>query len=511
MIKPGRIHTIWETSEKIPRPPELLIEIIAVSYRKKKEQELSPNALAYIQIHKEKLLSLLQTPLVNQQFGNLTTRELIKKAGLPVLRNFLIALFLQNVKPAGEYDRIDYSRWHAENWIGAVIARQLANRQPGSDPEHLFALTYLADIALLYLSRTFPEIYDNLMELQAEDRLDARQEAALLGENRGALSAGILEEWGFPAEALEPLRWRFAERTPAGEQGDARTAHLIRLSRQLAQLFLERLSVKQYNQAEIALNEYFKIPPQDLKRFLVEVTPLLQEIGSVLNLRELAGVSLIGLLQANKEFIEKKILPYQVLLDEIEKARRKIQDLEASLRDLRRELAAEKTRDSVTGIYNYTFIYESLKKELSKSARYQYPVSFLLLDVDGFALFNRTYGVVTGDFLLQQLTQLIRKHVRESDIFGRWQQDEFALVLPHTGRPQARFVAEKICRLVSSTEFQDQVQDRKFSVTLSAGFTTMMPTVAYLQTDKMIQQARLALEQAKKAGGNCCFSTEDRA
>ncbi len=111
---------------------------------------------------------------------------------------------------------------------------------------------------------------------------------------------------------------------------------------------------------------------------------------------------------------------------------------------LRDALRAQAIRDPLTGLFNRNYLDETLRRELSLSARRHTPLCVAMLDIDGFKAFNDTYSHHAGDVLLKALAKFFLNKLRASDIVCRYGGDEFVLVLPDTGLRQ---VAERLDRI----------------------------------------------------------------
>ena len=150
--------------------------------------------------------------------------------------------------------------------------------------------------------------------------------------------------------------------------------------------------------------------------------------------------------------------------------------------------------DSLTQINNRLYIDKVLQKQHYRLLRNDERCSLILLDIDHFKEINDKYGHLVGDKVLKELTKLIRTHLRESDVFGRWGGEEFMIIAPHTSKEEAKIMAEKLRKLIESHTFEDVG-----SLTVSFGVTECQKEHS-LHT--AIQTADKALYISKEQGRN---------
>jgi len=106
--------------------------------------------------------------------------------------------------------------------------------------------------------------------------------------------------------------------------------------------------------------------------------------------------------------------------------------------------------DQLTGLYNRAY-FESELNRLNKSR--EYPITILFADIDNLKLINDSMGHNTGDKLLKYCTAVLRRSLRGSDILARIGGDEFAVILPRTGKKAGE---EIVSRIYSQLEHYNQ-------------------------------------------------------
>lgn len=100
--------------------------------------------------------------------------------------------------------------------------------------------------------------------------------------------------------------------------------------------------------------------------------------------------------------------------------------------------------DGLTEVYNRHYFNQTLPRELERAKRYKNPLSFLMMDIDHFKIFNDTQGHLAGDWALKKVAQVMVGNVRIPDMVFRYGGEEFALILPQTEKGDAIAVAERI-------------------------------------------------------------------
>jgi two-component system cell cycle response regulator len=155
--------------------------------------------------------------------------------------------------------------------------------------------------------------------------------------------------------------------------------------------------------------------------------------------------------------------------------------------------------DALTDIHNKRYLMEFLDRELSRSARYERPLSLIVFDLDRFKSINDEMGHLGGDYALRELSAIVKGCIRKEELFARYGGEEFIVVLPETNREGGIKAAERIRSLVEQHLFQ--YEDKTFPVTVSVGVTCTEGGEILTPTD-LIRQADERMYQAKTLGRN---------
>lgn len=107
--------------------------------------------------------------------------------------------------------------------------------------------------------------------------------------------------------------------------------------------------------------------------------------------------------------------------------------------------------DSLTGLWNYRYLKESVRREVERASRFGRMISLLVLDLDHFKEVNDTYGHAAGDTVLTEFARRIRGVIREVDLAFRQGGEEFVLLLPETDARGAVTVADRLGAAIRDT------------------------------------------------------------
>jgi len=154
--------------------------------------------------------------------------------------------------------------------------------------------------------------------------------------------------------------------------------------------------------------------------------------------------------------------------------------------------------DPLTALPNRRYLQERLTEELNRSKRYDYPMSFLMIDIDDFKSYNDNNGHQAGDLALQITAHCLKAALRSADVASRYGGEEFCILLPQTPVHEAGTIAERIRQKVATTHFPHGKLQPMGRVTISIGVASYSALVNSSET--VIAAADRALYRAKDLG-----------
>lgn len=151
--------------------------------------------------------------------------------------------------------------------------------------------------------------------------------------------------------------------------------------------------------------------------------------------------------------------------------------------------------DPLTGVGNRRLLKEIFDAHQTVGKHLLSKLFLIMFDIDDFKKINDSFGHNIGDTILKQLTSLVGRSIRKSDIQIRWGGEEFIILLRHTEQQYVFDIAEFIRKNIETFNFESSL-----NVTCSFGFTQVI-TSDSLET--AIERADTALYVAKSNGKNC--------
>jgi len=160
--------------------------------------------------------------------------------------------------------------------------------------------------------------------------------------------------------------------------------------------------------------------------------------------------------------------------------------------------------DPLTGLHNRRYLEARLPEELSRSKRYDYPLSFMMIDIDDFKFYNDRNGHQAGDRALEITAQCLRAALRKVDVASRYGGEEFSILLPQTTLQEAGVIADRIRRKIMETDFPHGKFQPLGAATVSIGLSSFSAQLD--SAEAIVRAADRALYHAKRHGKNRAYA-----
>ncbi|WP_295002326.1 GGDEF domain-containing protein [uncultured Dechloromonas sp.] len=149
--------------------------------------------------------------------------------------------------------------------------------------------------------------------------------------------------------------------------------------------------------------------------------------------------------------------------------------------------------DVLTRLPNRREFQERGRQALAQAQRQHAPVTAVFIDLDRFKEVNDTLGHDCGDRLLVSVADVIRQHIRTSDIPARLGGDEFALLLPNMSATSASTYVDRLRESLLLA-----MQQQHWPVTFSVGVASY--GAAPQDFDALLKCADKLMYQVKRDG-----------
>jgi len=184
--------------------------------------------------------------------------------------------------------------------------------------------------------------------------------------------------------------------------------------------------------------------------------------------------------------------------------------LQEELATLLRVAEIRAGQDHLTGLANRRSFDALLEKEWHRAIREEGSLSLLMIDVDHFKALNDAYGHLVGDECLERVGKILaRVPLRGMDLAARFGGDEFAIVLLRSSAQGAEALGQYLRDLIERAAIPHPTSPNRM-VTVTIGVSTLIPS-REMTVKTLLQQADLALYEAKQAGRNRVLASANRS
>jgi diguanylate cyclase (GGDEF)-like protein len=397
----------------------------------------------------------------------------------------------------GDGDLDDTNYW-SRSLLTALAARTIAIELCETQPEDFLLAGLLQDIGVLAMVAMLGSSYIVLYKNSPDHASLLKQEALRYGFDHAQAGEQLLKYWMLPERIYESV-WRSHLPTPSADYGSADVKHLstyMATAACIADAWIEGASVDAFDEAYQTVQTLLDISPEQYQNIIASMR---DEMPAMEMLFESELVDPVVLQGIGDSAIELLAVRNMHLSRASEDADVQIQALEHRIATLE----VQTQRDSLTGLYNRTYLERKLEQEFDRALLEQSPFSVVFIDIDHFKSFNDTFGHAVGDQVLATVAHRILSTSRQTDTVARYGGEEFVVLLPHTDTARAQMIVERM--LASVRDMPCLIRgDTSAHVTFSAGIAALLPDTSegatFSTSAALLNAADSALYKTKSAG-----------
>jgi diguanylate cyclase (GGDEF)-like protein len=429
--------------------------------------------------------------------------------GTRALRNLAVCFAACEGASQDDLGELDLSTFLKDSLRRGAAAELLAKAMSHSDTDEAFTAGLLQDYGVLALAMREPSRAGDWFAIRQEPASHRRElERAIFGETHDEIAKELASKWHLP-EAIADVMCLHHRPETSPAPGHANLVQLAAWAEVVADVYIR-------SDKEAAIEEAYEQLANECDLTREEITSVVEEVPSCVE----RYASILGLhIERHPTFqdvIDQRREQTRLLIEmnlSYQQETSKLQSLLDEKEKVERELLLAKTRlerlamtDALTNLPNRRNFETNLEREVERAREPGRPLSVLIVDLDLFKSVNDTYGHPFGDLVLRMVGDALQANVRNTDLVARVGGEEFAVLLPATGKSEAAEVAERLRKVVGSLE--PRCGNRTVGITISVGGATAAQVQSETLSAKagwdLYSEADKALYSAKGNGRDCC-------
>ena len=436
-----------------------------------------------------KILRIANSPMYAQRRRSETLRQALVVLGLnatlALSLSFSLVKSLRGAKPNG----INHPLFWRRSLLAGLAARSLGEATGAPFLEELFLAGLVQDMGILALDRALPTLYQGVGALQNAHRELAGHELKQFGHDHAEVGGWLMQRWNMPrrlADAVALSHRQDVRRSLDAEDGFNRC---VALAGPIADIFIapdderacleiaqhvERVFDLDKERFAAVLERVSSVMPDTAAVFETDLVGdpvgIVEHVRNILALREAHGLRDIGELRQEYETRTMRVLA----LDE------------------------QLTMDPVSGAHDRAFVDRLLADAYARASAGGGALSVAVCELDDLQQVRDRVGPQADARVLQLTSQLLSGAVRKGDSVGRYEGDEFVIILPDADEAATREIGQRI--VVASQTTRHTLANQSLSITLSVGFASHHPGHRFGSPAELIKAARQALHSAKLKG-----------
>ncbi|ROR94924.1 diguanylate cyclase (GGDEF)-like protein [Sinobacterium caligoides] len=149
--------------------------------------------------------------------------------------------------------------------------------------------------------------------------------------------------------------------------------------------------------------------------------------------------------------------------------------------------------DALTKLADRHYLNDHINSQLQHKGRQS--IALVILDIKDFFSFNQHYGNTEGDYVLQDIADLLLLNIRHKDLLCRYAGDSFAVVMPDTSYAVTMELSQQLQNAVQALAYKTQRDDSCCYLSVRCGVALSSPSLN--TASNLIDAANQALQRSK--------------
>jgi diguanylate cyclase (GGDEF)-like protein len=438
------------------------------------------------------MLRFVNSPAFGVRREITSVTHAISLLGLNAIRTLALSFSLVRGLRRTDEEGFDYARFWQRSLLSAIAARCLGTAKGAVDREGLFLAGLLQDIGMLALQVLVPERYGELNRLAGGDHTKLYElEQETLGADHAVVGSWLAEVWEIP-ELYQSLILgsHDPERVEVTEELGL-SLECVVLSGWFAEIWLDQSAAMIHLKSRAWMHLMAGMQSEELQAIATDMHKLMEDFPTLFEI-EVGNCE-----KADEILLEARDQLVANSLANVHQARQV--ELE------REELASENVQlrersytDSLTGVYNRSYLDDFLVDQFVRNAALDKPTSVIFCDLNDFKAINDTYGHQIGDEALTCVAGVITNEIRQTDQAVRFGGDEFVIVLQEADTAVTSKIAQRIDHAVKEVSLQSEAGEH-ITISTSVGYATHNRENPFHCLEALCHAADVALYKEKRS------------
>ena len=487
---PPEIEQRLKRCKTLPTLPGVAVKIIDLGEDPDVSMKAVSDVVSLDPALSARILSIANSPLYAQRRSVENLNQALMLLGLNATMSLALSFSLvKGLRDGPDQHELDYDRIWRRTMIAATAARLLSDLVPEYSGEDLFLGGLLQDVGILALDQVLSEkAYGKVLNKTDHEGLPAAEQKKF-GVNHVQVGNWLLTRWRLPEFLRNAVG---ASHAVSCDEAPESAQKAMALASRMADAMVGDADGEALVRLMDTAQALFDMDGERVAELLDELSGLLPDLESLFEVSMPDASERESVTEQAREMLLLHNLRAQQVVTEIQAESERLQDHA-------RRLEEQVRRDSLTGVFNRSYIDDQLKTRFHEASDSRTSLAVLFIDVDHFKSVNDTWGHAVGDQVLIGVAERLDEVLRRGHLLGRYGGEEFVVVLPGVDAEGAVAIAEHARELLKKTPVAT-VSGEDIHVTFSGGVAVHDAQNAFSSHGELVRAADHAMYSAKVSG-----------